>query len=331
MAARVGIVGLGHIGGSLALALEAASVDVVATSRSDATRAAAGADGVSVVDTVGEVVEGSDVVVVAAALDVLGDVLVEVLGAAGRAPAPPTVTDAGSVKVPLVDRVRRDSPHAHLYVPGHPMAGNEGSGWASAVADLFRGRTWALDPIGVDLSRWAAVARVALAAGATVVPAAAAEHDEAVALTSHLPYALAALASGAVGEADHPGLLRALAAGSFDSLTRVAAGHDTLGAEMALGNAAALAPRLRSLAGRLDALADALGSDADGVRRAFDAGRLQREALLAAAAADVTPLEVDLDADGLLALGRRGGRVVEVLDADAGSVRIRALDPEGRR
>jgi prephenate dehydrogenase len=209
------------------------------------------------------------------------------------------------------------------------MAGNEGSGWSSATPDLFDGRTWALGvEADVPLTRWAAVAGVALAVGSQVVPLDAQEHDDAVALVSHLPYALAALAAGAVDDEPHPALARSLAAGSFASLTRVAGGHATLGAAMAVGNRAAVARRARTFAAGLERLADALESDADAdadVEAVFAAG-LRAHAVLGAASG--APRRAELDREGLLALGRVGGRVVAVHDAGPDTVEVDLVTPE---
>ncbi|HMJ78302.1 MAG TPA: prephenate dehydrogenase/arogenate dehydrogenase family protein [Iamia sp.] len=330
---RVGIVGLGHIGGSLALALRDAGVEVVATSPSASTRELAAANGVGVVGSVDALVERSDVVVVAAALHVLGGVVIQAVDAAARQAQPPTVTDAGSVKVPVVEQVRKGTDHHSLFVPGHPMAGNEGSGFASAVPHLFSRRTWAVTPAGdVGLDRWAAVARVALAVGSTVVPVAADEHDDAVALTSHLPYALAALVAGTVG-AEH-GLLRSLAAGSYDSLTRVAGGHESLGSAMALRNRAALVPRLRTLAKELETLADRLVevTDPDDVSRLRDPGRTIHDVFesgFTSKRADARPAGASrtetLVRAELLELGRSGGRVVGVDEAGPDAVTVEVV------
>jgi prephenate dehydrogenase len=154
------------------------------------------------------------------------------------------------------------------------------------------------------------VARVALAVGATVVPVAAAEHDRAVALVSHLPYALAAVGAGLVDHHGEPALARALAAGSFRDLTRVAGGHPTLGAEMASGNAAALAPLLRDVGRRLAALAEALDAGDDEVVAAtFAAGGRARRHHDATAGPTRTAGTATLDREGLLGLGRIGGRI----------------------
>lgn len=305
----VGIVGLGLIGGSLARALRARGGRVVATTRSADARAGARQAGVEVVDDLEALAaSGAEVLVAATALAHLPTTVAELGAAAGA--GGPTVTDVGSVKAPIAALAGT----VPTLVPGHPMAGTEHSGWAAGTADLFEGRTWALaiDP-PVDLGRWVDVARIALAVGATVVPVAAAEHDRAVALVSHMPYAVAAVGASLVDDHAAPALARALAAGSFRDLTRVAGGHPTLGAEMASGNAEALAPVLRDVGRRLVALADALDADDhELVAATFATGRQARQRHDATSGDTRTIGTATLDREGLLGLGRIGGRISEL-------------------
>ena len=330
----VGIVGLGLVGGSLARALLARDVAVVATTRSAATRSAAADAGVTVVDDVAQVVGEADVVVLAVPLPVLGDALAAVASALPEGPRRPTVTDVGSVKAPIAARAAEllDDPSA--FVPGHPMAGTEHQGWDAADPTLFHARRWALvADVPVGLGRWAAVAGLATAVGAEVVPVQAEAHDAAVALVSHLPYALAAAAASMVEADPDAALARSLAAGSFRDLTRVAGGHPSLGAEMALANRRDLSARLTQLGAHLRDLADRLegagGRDAAGVEAFFAAGRVGRQAL--DRSSDGTAHPVRLDREGLLALGRRGGRVVAVAATpiEAEAIEVTVIDPDG--
>lgn len=327
----VGIVGLGLIGGSLAQALVARGVAVVATTRAASTRRAAAEAGVAVVEEVAEVVGEADLVVLATPLSAMADHLARVGAALPEGPQAPTVTDVGSVKGPLaVSSLSLGDPS--VFVGGHPMAGTEAVGWPAADPHLFEGRRWAVavDP-PVALGRWAEVADLAIAAGSEVVPVEAAAHDQAVALVSHLPYAVAALAAGRLVDDGVAGLARSLAAGSFGDLTRVAGGHPSLGAEMATANAPALRPQLEALADDLRALAAALDARADDVAAVFASGRAGRDALDEARRAVLVPTEASMGRTDLVALGRRGGRVVAVAPAapDVERLDVVVLDPGG--
>ena len=330
----VGVVGLGLVGGSLAQALLARDVHVVATTRDPATRADAADAGVTVVDDVDAVVGEADLVVLAVPVPALDAQLARIGAALAAHGVAPTVTDVGSVKAPVAAAAARSLPDAAVFVPGHPMAGTEHAGWAAADPRLFEGRRWALAvDAPVDLGRWSDVAALAVEVGAEVVPVGAAAHDAAVALVSHLPYALAATAAAMLADDPDADLAAALAAGSFGDLTRVAGGHPTLGPDMATANAAALADRLDDAAARLTALARSLADGTPAVDEAFGAGRRGRAVLDAAHTAEAAPTPTRLDRAGLAALGRRGGRVVAAHPTGLGAaeVEVTVVDPGAAR
>jgi prephenate dehydrogenase len=188
------------------------------------------------------------------------------------------LTDVVSVKAPVAGAVARHGLAAR-FVGGHPMAGTSESGWDAGSASLFAGAAWvvAADD-GLDPDTWLRVARLALDCGAHVVPAAAAEHDAAVARISHLPHLLAAvLASvGAEGGA----LALGLGAGSFRDGTRVAGTRPELTRAMLEANRAGLQEALDDALGRLGAARGALastGTVAATVEDGHDARRLFTE------------------------------------------------------
>jgi prephenate dehydrogenase len=253
---RLAIVGLGLIGGSIARAVRDGSngtgiESIAAWSPSGAGPAAALADGVidRAASSLAGAIEGADLVVMAADPLACLDLLEEL----ARLPASgdlPTITDVASTKALLVDRADRLGLN---YVGGHPMAGLETTGYASARADLFAGRPWVLCPGA--LARPIDLERVELLVGACRAERhwlAAAEHDRAVAAISHLPLAVAAaLVEGVSGAEDWP-LAAALAAGGWLSATRLAMGDPTMGAGIAATNAPELARRIRTLLTQLD-------------------------------------------------------------------------------
>lgn len=103
------------------------------------------------------------------------------------------VTDAGSTKVSIVDAARQSLPDG-MFLGGHPMAGKEVRGAAAADAALFEKRPYVLTPAraqDMDDPRAAALLELIGAIGARPVVLSPAEHDLAVAYTSHLPQLLA--------------------------------------------------------------------------------------------------------------------------------------------
>ena len=259
---RIAIVGLGLIGGSLALALRRArpalalhGVDLDARAREQALEEQAIASGSSLADAA---LEEFDLIVLAVpALDLLA-LLPEV---ASRMKPGAILTDVCGVKEPvcaagaLQERV--------VFVGGHPMAGNEHRGFTAATPALFAGATVALcPPVGRSdqTARTAAVERVRalwLDAGAQkLLDVAPADHDRAVTFASHLPYlAAASVVDSMLDSADAGELARDLAAGGFRDTTRLA-GDGTVGAAASLNRFIPAAAR--SLADRLRLLADPL-------------------------------------------------------------------------
>ena len=283
----VGVVGLGQLGGSLAAALVAAGRQVTGWDVDPAAREAAAARGVRIAP------ELSGVVVLAVPLPAMATAL------DGLVVDPDaTVTDLGSVKAPVLAEL--GPALGGRYVGGHPMCGTERSGHEATDPGLFTGARWALclEP-GTELPRWLRVAEVALAVGAEVVPATAAEHDDAVAAVSHVPHLLAAALAAAAGEAGP--LALALAAGSFRDGTRVIGSDPGFVSAMVQGNAG---PTTAALARVLEQLArpwPELVAAGHAVRAGGPAGR--------------RPVRVPLERAALLSLGRAGGAVTRRLAA----------------
>lgn len=253
------VIGAGLIGGSLMRAAEKAGRPVWGTAHSNGTAAQARADGFDVTtdsdDALRRAAEADALVVLCVPLPVLPDVLRRVDAVA------PTcrLTDAVSVKVAVADAVARFAPRAR-YVGGHPMAGTSESGWAAGSAGLFVDAPWVVvADDGLDLDAWRDVAELAWACGARVVPAAADEHDLAVARISHLPHLLAAVLA-AVGAAGDDDLALSLAAGSFADGTRVAGTRPELVLAMCEGNRDALLGAVDDALGRFGAMRGALAS-----------------------------------------------------------------------
>ena len=258
---RIGIVGFGLIGGSLARALHAraSGATLVAWSPSLLGSRRAVEDGVlaDAADTIEAAIRGADIVVLAApplaSLEILGR-FAGPLRPALLADA--TITDVVSTKARLVAL----ADEAGLpFVGGHPMAGRETTGYEAADHELFVGRPWVVVP--ARAARAEDVARVewlARAAGANPVRLDAAEHDAAVAAISHLPLVLAAaLVEAVVGTGSGEtrpdwGIAKSLTAGGWRDMTRLARGDVEMGAGIAATNAGPLATRLRDVRAVLD-------------------------------------------------------------------------------
>jgi prephenate dehydrogenase len=265
----VGVVGLGLIGGSLAKALQAAGVPVVATD--PASNEEARAAGLSVVDDVaGLALHRPEIVVLAAPLRAMRTVAGELAEALADEPGwDPTVTDVGSVKGPVREAVA-DAGLAGRYVGAHPMSGTERSGFGASSAELMQGIPWAVTcaaaeagVAGTDPTRLERVLRLLTGPlGGTAAVLTDDLHDEAAALVSHVPHVLANQLLGAVSGAPVRDLALGLAAGSFRDGTRVGLTDPRRTEAMVTENAAWVAPVLRLAARDLERLADELESNA---------------------------------------------------------------------
>ena len=269
---HVTFVGLGLIGGSVALALrEAGGWTAAAWSPSGAGPASALASGAidAAPATLDRALADADLVVLAAPPTACLALLDRLAGEARAAlPGSAVVTDVASTKALLVARA---AANGLRFVGGHPMAGRETGGFGAATADLFVARPWVVVP--GDPADTAAIERVealARATGAYAVRMDARAHDAAVAIISHLPIvAAAALVEAAAGAAGEPvphdwPAAAVLAASGWRDATRLARGDARMGAGIAATNAAALAVPLRAYRDRLDAwlaLLEAVGPD----------------------------------------------------------------------
>lgn len=254
---RIAFLGFGLIGGSIAAAVRSAGrgTRMVAWTPSGGGPAEGVRRGFldEAAPTAAAALEGSELVVLAGPpLAIIATLTNETAALRAAAIAGATITDVGSTKRRIVDAAAS----ARIpFVGGHPMAGRETSGAASATADLFAGRPWVVVP-GPD-AREVDVARVealALATGARPVRLGADEHDTAVAAISHLPLVVAAaLVESVAGEgaATWP-VARSLAATGWSDMTRLAKGDAEMGAGILATNAAAVVAALGRLREALD-------------------------------------------------------------------------------
>lgn len=267
------IVGLGLIGGSVALALTQQGQRVRGVTRSEDTLHTAlrmGAIEGGSLDLSSEVAHAGLVMVAAPTRT-----SIRLLGSAGALAAPGSIlTDACSSKGEVVQAMNTLPPGVRA-VGGHPMAGKEVAGIQGADAALFQGATWVLSETASSEGRPAEVCEtLARLCGAEVLWVDAEEHDRAVATISHLPL-LTAAALVLAAEQSGSELAWRLAASGFRDSTRLAAGEPEMGADLALTNADAVEAAYELFAGELGELVDAA--------RAQDKSRLH--ALLARAAA----------------------------------------------
>jgi prephenate dehydrogenase len=274
------IVGLGLMGGSLALALRRAgwAARIAGVSRSADTLAAAQEAGA--IDcghtALAEGVRDADVVVLATPVRALLAQLDEV----GRhAKGGAVVLDLGSAKGEVLRAMAR-LPDGLQPVGGHPMCGKETGGFASAEAGLYAGKTFVLCPLPRTSEEALGIATsLAKAAGSRTLVLDPDQHDRAVAAISHLPYLAAAGLVNAVAAGNDP-LAWALAASGFRDTTRVAASDPDMFLDILTTNRAAVLAWLDLYAAEMAALRGALvAGDEGGLREKLGAASALRGGL----------------------------------------------------
>ena len=224
---KVAIIGVGLLGGSLALALKRKKKYKLigwnhrAASRKKASKL------LPVARTFDEAVEGADIVLLCTHSRNIAPVLKKLSGSI----KPDTlILDVSSVKGEVVKESRSIPGIQRHFVPCHPMAGKEKSGPAFADAHLYQGRFVFVTPLPKTPSRLLQrTLRFWKGTGAVPVILDAQSHDRNVALTSHLPHLLSSALTTLYGKSLHqnPALRKAVGSG-FRDFTRIAAGNPAM-------------------------------------------------------------------------------------------------------
>jgi prephenate dehydrogenase len=276
---RIAIIGTGLIGASVGLAAKRARDAEVAGFDPDEAAVAAAVERGAVDESFGSIaaaVGGASLAVVAAPVTQLEATVKEVLAASGDECS---VTDVGSTKA----RVCAAASASPRFVGGHPVCGSEAHGPENARSDLFDGASWFLTPLPqTDAARYRLVHGFVASLGAVPVAVDPLVHDRLVALTSHLPHALANLLVNQAGGARIEGHEAVDAAGgSLRDMTRVAGANPRIWVDIFLENAGAIREALGEHQNRISRLDEALAAGDAGflARWIGEAGRNRRRML----------------------------------------------------
>jgi len=219
---NITIIGLGLIGGSLALDLKktrfATKITGVETSKENADEALK----LGIADEIlelGPALKNADLVILAIPVDKILELLPEVLG---KIPENATVTDVGSAKRKIAEAVK-NHPRRKNYVPAHPMSGTEYSGPSAALPDLFKGKiTIICDQNDCGPQHLALAEKMFHLIGMDIAYMTSDEQDLSTAFVSHLPHAAAYALANAVQSKENRNIIFDLASGGFRSTVRLA-------------------------------------------------------------------------------------------------------------
>jgi prephenate dehydrogenase len=280
---RLCIIGVGLIGGSLALALRQAGFvkEIVGTSRrSEHLHRAVELGVIDHFDlNMARAALGADIIVLGVPLGAMQAVCTQIKDVLSEQTV---LTDVGSSKASVVNAVRQALGFLPTgFVPAHPIAGTEQSGVEAAFAELFEDRRVILTP--VQSSSAEAVQTVHdmwVATGAIVEQTDVAHHDQVLAATSHLPHMLAfALVDSLARMGEHDEIFR-YAAGGFRDFTRIASSDPVMWHDICLANRDALLTMMARFQDDLSIISDAIqSSDSETLLKVFTRAKRARDQL----------------------------------------------------
>ncbi|HEX2259323.1 MAG TPA: prephenate dehydrogenase [Actinomycetota bacterium] len=279
----IAILGLGLMGGSLGMAcLQRGLVEEVAGYDLDPHTMARALERGAITRTAPnprDAVAGAGIVFIATPVSAIVSTFGEALPAI---PVGALVTDVGSTKTEVVEEVSRLTPSTVEFIGGHPIAGSERQGIEAASADLYDGCLWILTPTQeTSTAAYQRLMRFLSGLGARVLSLDPARHDEALALTSHLPQLVSStlMRFAADVAADGDGL-PLLTAGGFRDMTRIAASSEEMWIDIVKQNRPALLNLMRKFQAAFDSAARALAQgDWDSLRESLASARRARNAL----------------------------------------------------
>ena len=225
---RITIIGLGLIGGSLALDLRkskfATNLTGVDTNQEHAEQALK----IGLVDSIANLEEGiqnTDIIIIAIPVDKEVVLLSQILDKISNNT---TVIDMSSTKRVILESVK-NHPKRKNFVPSHPMSGTENSGPTAALEDLFKGKITILcDQADSGPQHLALAEKMFQVLGMDIAYMTADEQDHSTAFVSHLPHAAAFALANAVQSKEDRSIIFDLASGGFNSTVRLAKSSGTM-------------------------------------------------------------------------------------------------------
>lgn len=262
---KISIIGVGLIGGSLALAIKARQPQITIVGYSRHADHLHRAKSLNVIDEyhtgIQPAIQGADIIVVAVPLGAMAPIFAQIKPYL----EPQTLlTDVGSAKQSVIAAARHVwGGNTPWLVPAHPIAGTEKSGVEAAFATLFQQRRVIITPLpenppaALDTIDW-----LWQQTGATLIRMNAAEHDAILAATSHLPHLLAyTLVDTLVHleQTQYPPIFQ-FAAGGFRDFTRIAASDPIMWHDICVANQPAICAALQHFQHDLTQLTAAIES-----------------------------------------------------------------------
>ena len=232
---KIGIVGLGLIGGSLGLKLQSLNHIIYGVANNEFNKKKAKEKKLAnFVSCDLSLLKDCELIILALPIK---DLINPSQRLIASIPKETIVTDVGSVKEPIINTWENLHP---LFIGSHPMAGTEEKGVDSGFEGLFKNAKWIITPTqNSDSNAVKTISKLIKSMNCEICQASPKEHDEAVSLISHLPVFLASALIETVHIKNNQSLLdltQRLAATGFADTSRVGGGNEKLGLDLAMNN-----------------------------------------------------------------------------------------------
>ncbi len=232
---KIGIVGLGLIGGSLGLKLQSLNHTIYGIANNELNEKKAKEKKLAnIISCDLSLLKECEIIILALPIEDLINPSQRLIASISKNTI---VTDVGSVKEPIINAWENLHP---LFIGSHPMAGTEKKGVDSGFEGLFKNAKWIITPTqNSDPNAVKTLCELIKSMDCEICEASPKEHDEAVSLISHLPIFLASTLIETVYTKNNQSLLdltKKLAATGFSDTSRVGACNEKLSLDLAVNN-----------------------------------------------------------------------------------------------
>ncbi|OGI19812.1 MAG: hypothetical protein A3B68_08360 [Candidatus Melainabacteria bacterium RIFCSPHIGHO2_02_FULL_34_12] len=268
--------GLGLIGGSLALSLKSAEYKVIGITRNKETIDSAlktNAIDKGFTELSSEALLDVDVLFIATPLS---QIISDIKKIGSFVNKEIIVSDVGSTKSDICIFAKKNLPQNVIFIGGHPMAGTEKSGFTFSTQNLFKDHAWVLTPLDESTKNRNAVAllkKIIISAGAIPVISSYERHDQAVALISHLPLLVSLGLCQMARKRDQneiANLTAILASSGFRDMTRIGGGNPQLNFDLISSNISQLSLILPKFCNEVENILKLVKENPETLKKAFN-------------------------------------------------------------
>jgi len=259
---KITIIGVGLIGGSLAKAIKENNLAKVVFGFGRDSERLKKAQKTNVIDqystNLKEAVSNADIVVIATPVGSFKEILSEIKPfLTGKI----VITDVGSTKTNIASMVSQTlGEHSNSFIPAHPIAGKEKSGFEASESNLFNNKKVIITPLETNSSdSISLIQNMWQGAGADVDFMSPESHDELLGMTSHLPHMLAfSLVNYLISKNPSASIY---AAGGFKDFSRIASGDAVMWRDICIQNKDQIIDHIKGYQKTLDSLVDAIKNE----------------------------------------------------------------------